>query len=110
MLGNIEVGTSHLDSFDDGMAVVVGVFLPSPGYEAVAYLFRRITDAIESRTPVTELLSRRDMLDLRLLGPDGTRIPVEFMTVYDFGDDLDRELEVKLADVESWHRARCRAE
>ena len=29
------------------------------------------------------------------------------MTVYDFGETLDRELEVKLADVASWQHARA---
>ncbi len=60
-----------------------------------------------ARAGVTQLWSERDALDLRLLGPDGAQIPVDFMTGYDFGETLDRELEVKLADVAAWQHARA---
>jgi hypothetical protein len=107
MLGDVEIGRSALDSLDDGMAVATGSFAPSPGYESIAPLFRAITDAIEARAAAVQLLSARDALDLRLLGPDGAQIPVDFVTVYDFGETLDRELEVKLADVAAWQHARA---
>jgi hypothetical protein len=107
MLADREIGRSRLDSLDDGMAVATGSFAPSPGYASVAPLFRQITDAVEARTAVTELWSARDALDLRLLGPDGMQIPVDFMTVYDFGEALDLELEVKLADIAAWQHARA---
>jgi hypothetical protein len=106
MLGDQELGRSRLDSLDDGMAVATGSFTPSAAYGSVAPLFRQITDAVEARTDVTELWSARNALDLRLLGPDGAAVPVDYVTVYDFGDALDRELEVKLADVAAWQHAR----
>lgn len=108
MRGDQELGHSPLSALDDGMAIVSGPFTPSTGYGMVASVFRRLSDAIEARSVPADLYAARDALNLRLLGPDDEPISTEFMTVYDFGDELDRELEVKLADVEAWRRARGR--
>ena len=108
MLGDQELGRSPLNGLDDGMAIAIGTFTPSTGYKEVESLCRRISDAIEARSVPPELWAARDALDLRVLGPDGMVLPTEVVTVYDFGDELDRELEVKLVDVGSWERARVR--
>lgn len=106
MLGDLELGTSPLDSVDTGMAIATGTFVPSSGYTKVARIFRRITDGCEARSVSPALWAERDALDLKVVGPDDVVLPTEFVTVYDFGDELDRELEAKLLDVSSWKRAR----
>ena len=110
MQGDREVGRSRLQALDDGMAIATGRFIPSPGYKEVESLFRRLSDAIEARFVAPELYEERDALGLRLLGPGDVSIPTEVITVYDFGDALDRELEVKLADVGAWRLARAHGE
>jgi len=106
MLGDVELGNSELAAFDDGMAIVSGPFAPSPGYSAVEPLFRQLSDAMEARAVSADMYAARDALDLRVVGPGDIPVPTEFVTVYDFGEELDRELEVKLADVDAWKRAR----
>jgi len=104
MRGDSELGCSPLEGLDDGMAVATGNFVPSAGYGDVASLFRRISDAIEARSIPPELWTERDALTLRLLGPDGDQIPVDWIMVYDYGDELDRELHVKLASMTAWKK------
>jgi hypothetical protein len=105
MLSDQELGTSRLEGLDDGMAMAHGTFVPSTGYTAVASLFRRMSDAMEARSDLAELFAARDALDLRLLGPKGVSVPTECVMVYDYGDDLDREIHVKVTDVALWRRA-----
>jgi hypothetical protein len=106
MLGDVELGRSELAVIDEGMAIVSGLFLPSPGYAAVEPMFRELSDAVEARSVSAEMYAERDALDLSILGPGDVVLPTEFVTVYDFGEALDRELEVKLGDVAAWTRAR----
>jgi hypothetical protein len=106
MLADLELGRSGLDAFDEGMAIVVGPFTPSPGYSAVEPFFRKLSDAMEARSVPAELYAERDALSLRVVGPDDVVVPTEFVTVHDFGKELGRELEVKLYDVAAWKRAR----
>lgn len=106
MVGDQEVGRSALEHLDSGMAVATGEFTPSPGYATVASLFRRLSDAMEARADTSELFAARDALTLRLVGPNNAWVPTDFVMVYDYGDDLDREIHVKLADVDAWRRAR----
>jgi hypothetical protein len=110
MLADLELGTSALDAVDAGTAVATGTFVPSSGYAEVASLFRRITDATEARSVPAELWAERDALGLTIIGPDDVVLPTEFVTVYDFGDELDRELEAKLVDVGAWRRAHARGD
>lgn len=105
MLGEQELGRSRLEGLDDGMAIASGQFFPSTGYLSVAPLFRRMSDAMEARSDLTDLYAVRDALDLRLLGPHDVSVPTEFVMTYDYGDDLDRWIEVELTDVELWRRA-----
>ncbi len=89
------------------MAIASGPFFPSGAYKEVESLFRRFSDAVEARSIAPELYQARDALGRRLVGPDDAPIPTEVITVYDFGDELDRELEVKLADIAAWKLARA---
>ena len=106
MLGDAELGRSGLDAIDGGMAIASGPFTPSPGYAVVEPLFRKLSDAIEARSVPDELYAARDSLDLRVVGLGGVQVRTEFVTIYDFGEGLDRELEVKLTDVDEWRRVR----
>lgn len=110
VLGTRELGRSPLEALDSGMAIATGTFLPSVGYSDVESLFRRLSDAIEARSVPPELYDARDALGLRLVGPDDFPIPTVAITVYDFGDALDRQLEVHLADVGAWKLARAGGE
>jgi hypothetical protein len=106
MAGDQEVGCSALDHLDSGMAVVTGDFTPAPGYATVASLFRRMADAMEAKEDMAELFAERDALNLRLVGPNDVSVPTDFVMVYDYGNDIDREIHVKLADVGVWKRVR----
>ena len=105
MQGDVELGRSELASLDEGMGMVSGPFRPSPGYSSVEPLFRELSEAIEARSVPDELYAARDALDLRVVGPGDLLVPTEFVIVYDFGEELDRVLEAKLADVDAWKRA-----
>lgn len=108
MLGEEELGRSRLEGLNDGMGVAVGAFTPSTAYVRVAPLFRRMTEAMEAGADLSEFFRARDALDLRILGPDGMLVPTEFVAVRYFGDELDREIEVKLPDLRAWNRAHGR--
>ena len=91
------------------MAIASGEFVPGSAYERVRPVFRPYAEAQrDDGTVDEEMLNRirreRDALALRVVGTDGTDLPVELVMIYDFGEEAGAEgylLDVCLASFDA---------
>jgi hypothetical protein len=100
-----EVGRSPLDVLDDSMGVAMGMFTPSSGYDRVRDVFRRLSDACAAGKVPQALWEERDALALTIVDPNGKKLSVDWVMIYDYGVDDERELHVNLLDLAEFEAA-----
>jgi hypothetical protein len=110
------IGHSALESFDEGMGIATGAFMPTPDYETVRPVFRLFADAsretsAQQEDPAQMAEFRRAATELRLelVGPEGSVVPTSFIHVYDFsveGGPDAYEVEAQISDRAAWEIAR----
>ena len=90
----VPIGTIRNPGADPGMGFVNGPFVPLPAYKKVQPVFRRFVEAthplLDHDDPEALKLfyQERDALDLSVTTEAGLPIPVEWVHVYDYGEEL----------------------
>jgi hypothetical protein len=86
------IGSANLEEIDASMGIAAGAFEPAPDYERVRHVFRKYADAHRDDGSIDQALLDRmyqelEVLNLRVVGPDGADLAVEWVMIYDFGEE-----------------------
>lgn len=105
MLDEVEIGRVQICGIDQGMGIATGEFHPSNGYARVRSLFRRLSDAGETREVPKNLWEERDALNLRVQDLDGTMLSVDSIMVYDFDIEGEYRVDMRILNLDQWKKS-----
>ena len=92
--GETMIGQSDLDKLDPSMGIASGDFLPSESYKNVQPILHLYVEATANTIDRdSEMLDRyyqeRDNLYLSVKVPNGGTVPVQWVHIEDFSEELD---------------------
>jgi hypothetical protein len=102
------IGASNLEARDPSMGFLQGVFVPTDGYERVRPIFRLYTEAGTSMADMdqekyNQFREAVSKLQLSLATPDGVRLPVDAVHIFDADIELNEyEVTVRARDADAY--------
>ena len=109
LFGDSVIGSSWLESRDNGIAVAGGRFSPEPGYLAVQSVFKKFWEELPELSGgdpgavlLTEYCRARDTLDMRLRDASGILYETSWIHIIDGGDDAPWKVTMHIPDSRFW--------